>query len=156
MILDTRVSPKYPSVCPKGSPCCHCTEDSPSTKLRTRFPTLHKSLSLHARMVVPHCKYSWFISREARANLKKLRGKERSLPVLAFHGTEEANIVPICKTGFRVPGTAFFLLHTAFSPPSQFLFLSSPVCNGSFVRSCQNPCGMSAAFCRRVRLCTQN
>ena len=31
-----------------------------------------------------------------------------SYPVLAFHGTQEANIHSICSTGFRVPGEANF------------------------------------------------
>ena len=31
-----------------------------------------------------------------------------SYPVLAFHGTKEANIHSICSTGFRVPGEANF------------------------------------------------
>ena len=42
--------------------------------------------------------------REAREDLKKVRGEELSLPVLAFHGTKSENIVPICESGFKVPG----------------------------------------------------
>lgn len=29
-------------------------------------------------------------------------------PVLAFHGTADKNIQPICETGFLVPGTSGF------------------------------------------------
>ncbi|XP_048239190.1 uncharacterized protein LOC124148675 [Haliotis rufescens] len=46
--------------------------------------------------------------KDARQHLKKTRGEDNSYPVLAFHGTEEKNIVPICETGFRVPGSAGF------------------------------------------------
>ncbi|XP_067650642.1 uncharacterized protein [Haliotis asinina] len=46
--------------------------------------------------------------KEAREHLKKTRGEDHSYPVLAFHGTMEKNITPICETGFKVPGTAGF------------------------------------------------
>ena len=36
--------------------------------------------------------------------MKKKRGEEFSHPILAFHGTEQKNITPICETGFKVPG----------------------------------------------------
>ena len=39
--------------------------------------------------------------------MKKFRSEEMSYPVLAFRGTQETNIDPICKTGFRVPGKPF-------------------------------------------------
>lgn len=42
--------------------------------------------------------------RECRDALKKLRGEEFSYPVLAFHGTKQEYITPICETGFKVPG----------------------------------------------------
>ncbi len=41
---------------------------------------------------------------KAREELKKNRGEEYSYPILAFHGTAVANIVPICENGFKVPG----------------------------------------------------
>jgi aprataxin and PNK-like factor len=43
-------------------------------------------------------------SSKAREELKKNRGEEYSYPILAFHGTAVANIVPICENGFKVPG----------------------------------------------------
>ncbi|XP_064647654.1 uncharacterized protein LOC135500253 [Lineus longissimus] len=46
--------------------------------------------------------------REAREDLKKHRSEKMSYPVLAFHGTDEDNIRPICETGFRVPGEQGF------------------------------------------------
>jgi len=46
--------------------------------------------------------------QKARQKLKNTRGEKMSYPVLAFHGTKEANIHSICKTGFRVPGEANF------------------------------------------------
>ncbi|KAL4222664.1 hypothetical protein ACF0H5_018705 [Mactra antiquata] len=42
--------------------------------------------------------------KKCRENLKKTRGDEFSYPVLAFHGTEVQNIIPICETGFKIPG----------------------------------------------------
>lgn len=42
--------------------------------------------------------------KECREALKKLRGEEFSYPVLAFHGTKQEYITPICETGFKVPG----------------------------------------------------
>ncbi|XP_052247790.1 uncharacterized protein LOC127855914 [Dreissena polymorpha] len=42
--------------------------------------------------------------RECRESLKKKHGEEFSYPVLAFHGTMETNIKPICETGFKIPG----------------------------------------------------
>lgn len=42
--------------------------------------------------------------RECRDALKKLRGEEFSYPVLAFHGTKQEYITPICEAGFKVPG----------------------------------------------------
>lgn len=42
--------------------------------------------------------------KKCRESLKATRGEEYSYPVLAFHGTEEKNIVPICETGFKIPG----------------------------------------------------
>ncbi len=33
-----------------------------------------------------------------------------SYPVLAFHGTEVKNIIPICETGFRIPGISVRLI----------------------------------------------
>lgn len=41
---------------------------------------------------------------EAKKNLAATRGEDMSKPVLAFHGTAEANILPICETGFKIPG----------------------------------------------------
>ncbi|XP_052245568.1 uncharacterized protein LOC127854544 [Dreissena polymorpha] len=41
---------------------------------------------------------------ECRESLKKKHGEEFSYPVLAFHGTMETNIKPICETGFKIPG----------------------------------------------------
>ncbi|KAK7481278.1 hypothetical protein BaRGS_00027538 [Batillaria attramentaria] len=46
--------------------------------------------------------------KAAREKLKKERGEEMSYPVLAFHGTNESNITPICETGFKVPGESGF------------------------------------------------
>ncbi|XP_041366331.1 uncharacterized protein LOC121381203 [Gigantopelta aegis] len=46
--------------------------------------------------------------KEARETLKKTRGEEYSYPVLAFHGTQQNNITPICETGFKVPGDTDF------------------------------------------------
>ena len=46
--------------------------------------------------------------QKARNKLKKNRGEEASLPVLAFHGTKERNIHSICNEGFRVPGEQGF------------------------------------------------
>lgn len=46
--------------------------------------------------------FSYF--SKAREELKKKRGEAFSYPVLAFHGTAIANIIPICETGFKMPG----------------------------------------------------
>ena len=46
--------------------------------------------------------------KKARRELQKLWGDSMSYPVLAFHGTKEANINSICQQGFRVPGDANF------------------------------------------------
>lgn len=46
--------------------------------------------------------------QKSRQKLKNARGEEMSYPVLAFHGTKEANIHSICNTGFRAPGDANF------------------------------------------------
>lgn len=46
--------------------------------------------------------------KAAREKLKKERGEDMSYPVLAFHGTNESNITPICETGFKVPGESGF------------------------------------------------
>lgn len=42
--------------------------------------------------------------KKCRESLKKTRGEDFSYPVLAFHGTEEKNIIPICESGFKIPG----------------------------------------------------
>ena len=47
--------------------------------------------------------------REAQEKLKKTRGDKWASPVLGFHGTNEANIVPICENGFKVPGVLMLL-----------------------------------------------
>ncbi|XP_045169852.2 uncharacterized protein LOC123532470 [Mercenaria mercenaria] len=44
--------------------------------------------------------------KKCREQLKSTRGEEYSYPVLGFHGTEEKNIVPICETGFKIPGSS--------------------------------------------------
>jgi len=41
---------------------------------------------------------------QAREELKIKRGEAYCHPILAFHGTAVANIVPICENGFKVPG----------------------------------------------------
>ncbi|XP_033761484.1 uncharacterized protein LOC117343249 [Pecten maximus] len=46
--------------------------------------------------------------KAGREDLKKHRGENKSYPVLAFHGTDEKNINPICETGFKVPGDTGF------------------------------------------------
>ncbi|XP_060085829.1 uncharacterized protein LOC132565212 [Ylistrum balloti] len=46
--------------------------------------------------------------KAGREDLKKHRGEDKSYPVLAFHGTDEKNIHPICETGFKVPGDSGF------------------------------------------------
>ncbi|XP_069111870.1 uncharacterized protein [Argopecten irradians] len=46
--------------------------------------------------------------KAGREDLKKHRGEDKSYPVLAFHGTAEKNINPICETGFKVPGDTGF------------------------------------------------
>ena len=51
-----------------------------------------------------------FCFRECREALKKLRGEEFSYPVLAFHGTNQEFITPICETGFKVPGRSCMCL----------------------------------------------
>lgn len=43
--------------------------------------------------------------KKCREILKAKRGDECSYPVLAFHGTLETNILPICEQGFKVPGS---------------------------------------------------
>ena len=42
--------------------------------------------------------------RQAREDMKLMRGEEMSYPVLAFHGTAVENITPIVEKGFKVPG----------------------------------------------------
>ncbi|XP_077979334.1 uncharacterized protein LOC144434691 [Glandiceps talaboti] len=42
--------------------------------------------------------------RKAQEMLRKKRGEDSSYPVLAFHGTADANIDSIVKDGFKVPG----------------------------------------------------
>ncbi|KAK6168972.1 hypothetical protein SNE40_020113 [Patella caerulea] len=44
----------------------------------------------------------------AKQQLKKSRGGDSALPVLAFHGTAEANIQPICENGFKKLGDSGF------------------------------------------------
>ncbi|KAL8572703.1 hypothetical protein ACOMHN_049832 [Nucella lapillus] len=46
--------------------------------------------------------------KAGREKLKKTRGEDMSYPVLGFHGTDESNIVPICESGFRMPGESAF------------------------------------------------
>ncbi|XP_050418622.2 uncharacterized protein LOC126831981 [Patella vulgata] len=50
--------------------------------------------------------------KKAREDLKKSRGEDFSYPVLAFHGTQEKNITPICEKGFKSPGESGFKMRT--------------------------------------------
>ncbi|KAK6165907.1 hypothetical protein SNE40_022721 [Patella caerulea] len=50
--------------------------------------------------------------KKAREDLKKSRGEDFSYPVLAFHGTQEKNITPICEKGFKTPGESGFKMRT--------------------------------------------
>ena len=54
------------------------------------------------------CIFGIVSHREAQEDMRKERGEELSYPVLAFHGTNEANITPICENGFKVPGEGVF------------------------------------------------
>ncbi len=77
--------------------------------------------------------------RQAREDLKKFRGEDLSYPVLAFHGTQEKNITPICQTGFRIPGASRALpVHTG--SPYQCAFWDK-LCGPTFVHKL-------AIFCR--------
>lgn len=42
--------------------------------------------------------------KQCREDLKQHRGEQFSYPVLAFHGTQEEYITPICEQGFKIPG----------------------------------------------------
>ena len=65
--------------------------------------------------------------RECRDALKELRGEEFSYPVLAFHGTKQEYITPICEGGFKVPG--LFYSHPLFV---QARYLKDqPICYGT-------------------------
>ena len=46
--------------------------------------------------------------KQAREDLKLMRGEDMSYPVLAFHGTKSENITPIVENGFKVPGDKGF------------------------------------------------
>lgn len=46
--------------------------------------------------------------REAQKEISKERGEKFSYPILAFHGTDQKNIIPICENGFKVPGEKGF------------------------------------------------
>lgn len=67
--------------------------------------------------------FIFLLIREAREDLKNVRGEDMSYPVLGFHGTDVTNISLICQNGFKVPGETLMWI--------QWTFLSS-LCNVYF------------------------
>lgn len=59
--------------------------------------------------------FIFLLIREAREDLKNVRGEDMSYPVLGFHGTDVTNISLICQNGFKVPGETLMVDTVDFS-----------------------------------------
>ena len=77
--------------------------------------------------------YVFFVKcffRTARENLKNRSGENLSYPVLAFHGTAEGNIQPICESGFKVPGNIILEIYVPVAYKCRiYIMLSVPARN---------------------------